>query len=89
MLPKSGKKSKKPKKSEVDDSKPEFIEKSKSKFVETLTFKVQLCLVTFLYFLSMYLSTILMLSIYGAKIDLVRVKTHVNAAVSPMGCEEF
>ena len=86
MLPKSGKKSKKPKKSEVDDSKPEFIEKSKSKFVETLTFKVQLCLVTFL---SMYLSTILMLSIYGAKCDLVRVKTHVNAAVSPMGYEEF
>ncbi|RMX61399.1 hypothetical protein pdam_00018294 [Pocillopora damicornis] len=39
LLPKSGKKSKKPKKSEVDDSKPEFIEKSKSKFVETLTFK--------------------------------------------------
>ena len=70
MLPKSGKKCKKPKKSEVDDSKPEFIEKSKSKFVETLTFKVQLCLMTFLYFLSMYLSTILMLSIYGAKCDL-------------------
>ena len=45
--------------------------------------------VTFLYFLSMYLSTILMLSIYGAKCDLVRVKTHVNAAVSPMGYEEF
>ena len=89
MLPKSGKKSKKPKKSEVDDSKPEFIEKSKSKFVETLTFKVQLCLVTFSYFLSMYLSTILMISIYGAKCDLVRVKMCVNAAISPMRCEEF
>ncbi|XP_022789365.1 protein RRP5 homolog [Stylophora pistillata] len=39
LLPKSGKKSKKPKKSKVDDSKPEFIAKSKQKFVETLTFK--------------------------------------------------
>ena len=42
-----------------------------------------------LFILFMYLSTILMLSIYGAKCDLVRVKMHVNAAVSSLGYEEF